>query len=516
MLIKGTEKSHKLFGLHTLSVCWWSFCEIRLISSTNYETALFWGHTMFIGIFLISNFFFHFTISFFGIKNKGWVIRFVYLANLIFIALSPTKYIVTDVMPKFYVRYYASPGIALHFATILFFVCASYSIWKIFEEYRNSSGGRRNQLKYLLLSMLMGFGSGSVNFLLVYSINISILPFLSYIGSLYAGVATYAILRHHLMDINIVIKRTAVYSILVTLITIIYFIIVYIMESLFRGFVGYKSIPWTLGVIALFILIFQPLKNLIQSFVDKYFFKTSQAVLVDELQKAQEELKRTERLKAVGTLAAGMAHEIKNPLTSIKTFTEYLPEKYNDPEFVEKFHKIVSIEVDKINSIVQQLLDFSKPKPLQLKEVDIHQIIDQTLSLLSNSLIKHKIILVRNYDNSLPLLRIDPNQMQQVFCNLFLNAIEAMKGGGKLIVSTAQINNTIQITISDTGKGIAKKDLEHIFNPFYTTKETGTGLGMSIIYGIIKEHRGEINVISRERKGTNAIIMLPIEIPRNS
>jgi signal transduction histidine kinase len=293
---------------------------------------------------------------------------------------------------------------------------------------------------------------------------------------------------------------------LATLITISYFILIYIIELFFRGFVGYKSIGLTIGFLVVFTLIFQPLKNFIQSFIDKYFFKGSQAVLADELQKAQEELKRIERLKAVGTLAAGMAHEIKNPLTGIKTFTEYLPAKHNEPGFVDKFHKIVSTEVDKINSIVQQLLDFSKPKPLQLKEINIHQIIDQTISLLSNSLIKCKITLVRNYDSSIPFLRIDPNQMQQVFCNLFLNAIEAMRDGGKLNVITAQAENTVEITISDTGKGISKKDLEHIFDPFYTTKETGTGLGMSIIYGIIREHKGEISVESG--KGTSIIIKL--------
>jgi signal transduction histidine kinase len=510
LLIKGTEKSHRLFGLHALSVCWWSFCQIWLIACDKHSTALFWGRAMFIGVIFISTFFFHFTISFLGIKNKGWTIRFVYLANLMFIILSPTKYMTIDVVPKFYVKYYQVPGLALHFLTGIFCICVSYSLWKIFEAYRNSSGERRNQLKYLWLSMVLGFGGGSANFLLVYGMNIPILPFLTYMGGLWVGVATYAILRHHLLDLNIVIKKTAVYSILVTLITIVYFSSVYVMESLFRDFVGYKSVPWTLSVIALFILIFQPLKNLIQSFIDKYFFKGSQAALAAELQRAQEELKRVERLKAVGTLAAGMAHEIKNPLTSIKTFTEYMPQKHNDPGFVDKFHKIVAQEVDKINTIVQQLLDFSKPKPLNLRPSDIHETLEQTLSLLNNDLIKYKIKVTKNYDNSLPLLLIDHQQMQQVFLNLFLNAIEAMKDGGTLTISTKSQPENTEITITDTGKGIPKKDLEHIFDPFYTTKESGTGLGMSIIYGIIKEHKGEIRMESEEDRGASARIKLPI------
>ncbi|MDD4182681.1 MAG: ATP-binding protein, partial [Candidatus Omnitrophica bacterium] len=499
-LIKGTQKSHKLFAVLALDVSWWTFCQIWMVACDSSQTALFWGRIGYASATFIAPFFMHFIINFLQIKNRNWFLRVVYLTSFIAASLKFTKYGIEYVAPKFYTKYYLVPNIGFHFSIAIFWVCTFYSFWKLFIAYRNSSGKKQNQLKYLFCSMLFGFSAGTANFLLAYNINLPFSPFLTYLGSIWALIAAYAIFRHHLMDITIVIKRTAVYSMLVTLITVSYFILIYIAESFFRGFVGYKSMLLTIGFLVIFTLAFQPLKNIIQSFIDKYFFKGSQAILAEELQKAQEELKRIERLKAVGTLAAGMAHEIKNPLTGIKTFTEYLPEKYNEPGFVDKFHKIVSTEVDKINSIVQQLLDFSKPKQLQLQEVNIHQIIDQTLSLLSNSLIKYKIALVRNYDTSLPSVRMDPNQMQQVFCNLFLYAIEAMKGGGKLTVSTSQTNNTIQITISDTGKGITQKDLEHIFDPFYTTKETGTGLGMSIIYGIVKEHKGDIKVESKENK----------------
>ena len=492
-----------------LTVAWWCFCQIWMVACDKYQTALFWGRIGYAGATFIAPLFLHFLVSFLQIKNKVWFLRLIYLFSFIAVGLKFTKFGIEYVTPRFYTKYFINTSLAFNLAITILCVCVLYSFWKLFEAYRNSSGERRNQLKYLFWSMFFGFTAGTANFLLAYNINIPFSPFLTYLGSIWTIVATYAILRHHLMDINIAIKKTAVYSILVTLITIVYFAIVYIMESIFRGFIGYKSIPWTLSVIALFILIFQPLKNFIQSFIDRYFLKGSQAALAEELQKAQEELKRAERLKAVGTLAAGMAHEIKNPLTGIKTFTEYLPIKHNEPGFVDKFHKIVSTEVDMINSIVQQLLDFSKPKPLQLRQVSIHQIIDQTLSLLSNSLIKYKITLVRNYDSSLSSVSIDPNQMQQVFCNLFLNAIEAIKTGGELTIVTNANPDYVGITISDTGKGISKKDLEHIFDPFYTTKETGTGLGMSIIYGIIKEHKGSIEVESKENKGTSFTIKLP-------
>ena len=382
----------------------------------------------------------------------------------------------------------------------------------MFQEYNRSTGSRRNQVGYLFFGLLLAFFlGGSVSFLLVYNIYIPILtPFGTYAAALYVAIVTYAIIRHQLMDITIVIRKTAVYSLVATIITLFYFILVYVTETIFRGFMGYKSIPWTLGIIVLFTLVFQPLKNMVQVFVDRIFFKDSRALLQEELKKAQEELKRAERLKAVGTLAAGMAHEIKNPLTSIKTFTEYLPAKHNDPGFIEKFHKIVIPEVNKINDIVQQLLDFSKPKALKLEEADIRQVIDQTLSFLNNDLIKYNISVTRYYDPDLVTLEIDRSQIQQVFLNLFLNAIEAMKQGGKLTITTSSLPNQAEVIITDTGRGIPKADLEHIFDPFYTTKETGTGLGMSIVYGIIKEHKGEIMVESEKSTGTKVKIRLPM------
>jgi signal transduction histidine kinase len=444
-------------------------------------------------------------------KKTFWV----YLPNVIFICL----YFFTDLMIKgvgfnngVKIFQYGPFYFLFDLQLLLFF---TLSFKELFHSYSKAFGQRKLQLKYIsfgtLISVIL---AGSASAFLPDLFHIFWLskfgPFFSLPMFLFVS---YAIVAHHLMDVNIVIRKTAVYSIVATIITVVYFILVYIMEGLFRGFMGYKSIPWTLGVIVVFTLIFQPLKNLVQSFVDRYFFKGSQVVLAQELEKAQEELKRAERLKAVGTLAAGMAHEIKNPLTGIKTFAEYLPHKYNDPEYRDKFQKIVINEVNKINDIVQQLLEFSKPKPLQLKQCNIHNLIDQTLAFLNNEFIKHNIKLARDYDASFPLLNLDPNQIKQVFLNLFLNSIDAMKQGGTLTISTKLLDNTAETTIKDTGIGIPKKDLEHIFDPFYSTKETGTGLGMSIVYGIIKEHKGEITVESEPGKGARFKIIFKEVLP---
>ncbi|MGB3242194.1 MAG: ATP-binding protein, partial [Candidatus Omnitrophota bacterium] len=299
-----------------------------------------------------------------------------------------------------------------------------------------------------------------------------------------------------------------IYSALISLITVSYIIIALLVETLFRGIIGYKSLPITIFTITLLVIFFQPLKNRIQKIIDKYFFHGTIDQIDEENIKLREELQKSEKLKAVATLAAGLAHEIKNPLTSIKTFTEYLSEKKNDPEFFNKFQKIVGGEVGKINDIVQQLLEFSKPKDLQLKEVSINNLLEETLILLSNDFLKNNIKVERSLATT-PSIKVDSSQMKQVFVNILLNAIDSMKNGGTIKVETRSDKN-ISIAIKDTGKGIDKEDLKRIFDPFFSKKDNGTGLGLSVVHGIIEKHGGKINVESIPNIGTSFKITLPI------
>jgi signal transduction histidine kinase len=227
--------------------------------------------------------------------------------------------------------------------------------------------------------------------------------------------------------------------------------------------------------------------------------------VIDEHARAMKaELAITEaaKLAHLGEMTEEIAHEIKNPLTSIKTFAEYLPKKYDDPGFREKFSRIVVDEVDRVNNIVKQLLEFSKPKELELRSESITGILDDTLGLLNNNLIQNKIEVVKNYKDS-PVLPVDKNQLKQAFLNLFLNSIQAMPNGGTLTVSVLLSSDLCSlITISDTGSGIPKDQLDHVFDPFFSTKESGTGLGLSIVHGIITKHGGKISVESVVGGGT--------------
>jgi len=281
------------------------------------------------------------------------------------------------------------------------------------------------------------------------------------------------------------------------------------VEWLFRTTFGYHSVWLSLAAFALMALFFQPLKLGIQRVVDRLFFRAPHEEIVRRMERLEEEVRHAEKLKAVSTLAAGLAHEIKNPLSSLKTFAAYLPEKGADPAFQQKFQRIVTQEVDKIDRIVRELLDFAKPAPPQLQPVQVSHLLDETLDFLNSETLKHRVEVERSYDAN-GSIHGDPQQLRQVFLNLFLNSLEAMEGGGKLSVSTAAQNGHLNVTIEYTGKGIPKEHHGHLFDPFFTTKPNGTGLGLSIVQSIVKEHQGTITIHSTPQHGATCTLTFPL------
>lgn len=458
-----------------------------------------------------------------------------------------TDYLIKGIH-KYFWGYYPSVG-PLHPYFLVFFVAfISYAFYLLVTYLKNGSRDtmKLNQAKYILAAFFI-FNFASFDFLPKYGIEIYPFGYLPTI--LFLAIIAYAIVKHHLMDINIAIRRGFIYSILAAFITATYLIFVLLTEKLFQGVVGYQSLFVSILYAFLLAIFFIPLKNKIQRIADRLFLRQDPIQIAQENELLKQELEKSERLKAVASLAAGMAHEIKNPLTALKTFAEYLPKKINEPEFAQKFSKIVGHEVGRIDNLVHQLLEFARPSPLKIEEVDIHKLLDDTLEFLSNDLLKHNIKVVKefstnfheskgtNYHESLGtnqresdirgnsskirghscLIKGDSNKLRQAFLNLFMNAIEAMPSGGTLTVSTSIRENqrggkSAEIRIQDTGIGIPEKDLAHIFEPFHSTKEKGTGLGLSITYGIIKEHGGKIFVGSKVNEGTKFIIELPIMI----
>ena len=239
------------------------------------------------------------------------------------------------------------------------------------------------------------------------------------------------------------------------------------------------------------------------------------ARLYEDLKKSKSYIRRADRLASLGTLTAGLAHEIRNPLVAIKTFTQLLPERLEDEEFRNHFLNIASGEVDRISALVTELLEFARPSEPKFEMEDINNIIDGMVLLVSTETKSKHIGIIKDYALDLRPITIDREQMKQVFLNILLNAIEATPENGKIYVKTRcftkpQGEPYIQVEFTDTGCGIPAEYLEDIFTPFFTTKEKGSGLGLSISNQIIQDHKGYIDVESQVNKGTSFFINLPL------
>jgi two-component system, NtrC family, sensor kinase len=230
------------------------------------------------------------------------------------------------------------------------------------------------------------------------------------------------------------------------------------------------------------------------------------------LEKAYVELARTEKLASVGRLAAGVVHEVLNPLTVARGRLEMALFRPDADEEIARHMNLAIGQIDRGVEILDNLRDFSKQKPLKREETDFNELLGHSLELVAHEL-KRKGVSVETDFGSLSLILVDRGQFAQVFLNLINNALDAMPLPGTLTVTSKMIDREdeswVEISIADTGEGIAEEDLMRIFDPFFTSKETGTGLGLAICFGIVESHGGRITVDSEPGNGTSFTIQLP-------
>ena len=233
-----------------------------------------------------------------------------------------------------------------------------------------------------------------------------------------------------------------------------------------------------------------------------------------ELQQVQDQLVHAGKMAALGELAAGVAHEINNPLTGVLTFSSLLLKKVDENHPWRKDLETIVQQTARCRNIVKGLLDFARQRKPDKRQWDIHTLIEKTLGLVEPQPPFQNIRVVKEFRKDLPLLYVDGDQIQQVFMNILLNAADAMATkGGTLTVRTESKDGVVEVSFADTGTGISREHLARLFDPFFTTKETGkgTGLGLAISYGIIQSHNGDIKVESAEGKGSTFRVKLPVE-----
>jgi two-component system sensor histidine kinase HydH len=231
-----------------------------------------------------------------------------------------------------------------------------------------------------------------------------------------------------------------------------------------------------------------------------------------EIRDLQERVRRSERLASLGRLAAGVAHEIRNPLSSIRGFAQFFQNRFKGQEKEQEYASVMVREVDRLNRVITELLDFARPKEPHRELHSAVEILEQTLKVLESELAKKNIAVEKKLEASLPRIWVDRDQLSQALLNLLLNALESMEEAGKIRISMESGGaEVLAISISDTGRGIPKEDLERVFEPFFSTKRKGTGLGLAIVHQIVESHKGEIKVESRAGEGTTFRITLPIQ-----
>lgn len=235
----------------------------------------------------------------------------------------------------------------------------------------------------------------------------------------------------------------------------------------------------------------------------------------------EDDLRRSDRLGTLGTLAAGLAHEIKNPLGGIKGAAQLLHEEIEKEPRLTEYTSIIIKEAERVNRLIGELLDFTRPRSLSLNPMNIHKTLDDNLLLMSEVINSKGIKVYKEFDPSLPMIKGDMERLSQVFLNLIKNAVEAIDRDGRLMVSTRIVTDyqmveneekkgVIVVEVTDSGKGMEEETLDRLFTPFFSTKEKGTGLGLAISHRIIQEHKGKIKVKSKAGEGTTVSVTLPV------
>jgi two-component system, NtrC family, sensor histidine kinase HydH len=229
----------------------------------------------------------------------------------------------------------------------------------------------------------------------------------------------------------------------------------------------------------------------------------------EALRQSHERLLRSERFAAVGEAAAYVSHEIKNPLMVIGGFARQLIRNADIPDPAQEKLKIISDEVKRLETFLGDLRDFTRPAPPSMKESNVNDIVRDVHHMMEETAGEIGVRLETDLDQDLPLVMLDPNQIKQVLINLVKNSLEAMDGEGKITIVTCIRGGCIALSVTDNGKGIQPEIMREIFNPFFTTKKTGTGLGLAVINKIIEDHHGTITVESTKGHGTTFTVILP-------
>ncbi len=513
---KGKDRTTNItLALFSLAISVWTFAQAFGELLIDKGTILVLTRVNVGAAVLLPVFYLHFILSLLNLnlKQKN-ILRAAYFFSLVFILLVFTPLFVKDIAPAAGFKYYPQPGIAYPFFALYLLSCFIYGFAQLVLVLRRTGGADHQRLLYVFVASLIGFAGGVTAFFPVFNINFPVLSHLSL--PIYVAITVYAIVKHKLLDISIIVREGMVYSALTVLFAGFYVLVVLIANYSLSHFIQLNPVLAMILVVFVSVMVFQPVRDRVQGIVDRLFFMGEYLYqkMIDDLSRENRKLFRSllqaDKLAALGTLSAGMAHEIKNPLAALVAMTQMLPENSSDEEFMRDYREMVPRQLERINRIVENLLKAGEGPKLEKKDVDVNSIIAEVLELNAGLGRKHGVeVLCRLAP--LPAVHADPGQLQLVFSNLVLNAMQAMPDGGRLEIAGWESSGRIFVQVADKGIGIPADKLDKIFDPFFSLRDGGIGLGLFTAYRIIQEHGGMIEVESQIGKGTKFTLWLPIK-----
>lgn len=651
------------FVLMTICIAFWNINTFGLFIATSEDFAVKWSSIFRHSLFLLPAVTLHFLtiLTNTNDKRRKKIIISAYIYCFIISIIALSGYFRGNIVRKKW-GYFPSPDLPYKSFIVGFTVFFGYGLFLLFKKYKTvRSAIEKNKLKYALAALIVGIVVGSTNFFPSF---FDAYPLGNFAGAVYTGIIAYSIAKHRLLEIEVILKRGAIYTGLAGFITACYMLVIFTSVQLFGTFTSTASIIMIALSSFIIAMTLEPLRNKLDMITDKIFFrgkydyqktlkdlskamssmiklddvintvintivnamrvenalyllieedtdefninkaigypeekmskislekshplvswleKKKEILVTEELEKEKldeltlkkireklkdlnasvcvpviereaissiivlgnkmsqdifnkgdlellstisyqmsiaiensklfEEMQRNERLALVGSMAASLAHEIKNPLTAIKAFIQMVPDKYKEASFRKKFDEIVPNEVERLVNLSEDLLKLSKPSKPNFENINVNDILERVGLILENQLKKRNIKLVKKL-SSIPFILADEHQLMQVFLNIGLNAISAIGKNGILeIASNSDHGRYVEIQFVDNGVGILDKDIKRIFEPFFSTRKEGTGLGLATCQRTIEAHGGLIKVKSKTGQGSTFTIQLPL------
>jgi signal transduction histidine kinase len=494
----------------------WTFSTAMFFMDLPQRLALFWINTTYVTASLIPSTFLLFSFIFpsgmFLISKKKQFLIFFPCILFFFFYFFGGDFMINGIgySDGQKVIVFGPGQIFWNFHFILVFL---YAFVRFYHMYKTTSGLIKDRIKYVFFGSLIAF-------VLATTTN-GILPFwFNQFDAIWLGppltltwivLMAYAIFENVLTEVPSLLKHSVTYTLVGVVLIISYFFIFLIFRFILSELPLHKQTMVSLLAFFVFVYFsFTPIKQRIQTTIDKIFFSESYFSIVKENRLLRKEIAKTEKYKTLATVFNRIIIEIKNPLTALKGYSQYLERNLHDEEFLLGFSKVLNEEVDRITNLIDRLAAHSQPTEISTKLINITKLIDNTVNMLESNLAQQHIDVIKHYEEHKGVkLNIDPDQITQALLNILSNAIDSMTNGGKISIRTDWDDKTFVISIQDCGCGIPPESLPLIFNPFYTLKTGYAGLGLSTAKEIIERHEGTITVESKLYQGTEFIIQLP-------